>query len=474
MAVPNSTPISFAEIRAEGNKTSWVSPAYPTVGRPYNIDPNWMMSVDENNQIGLNPSDGSFSIAQMQGWDTWKRPQLGELWMQQFGRSYGVRIHWETITGDPFRSAFAIYRSQTESDVTGKVATALIAIVRYGPEWTGNKKLDITAGSNKFVCLDANAQWSAILLWGKYDGVTLPDASRVVDPTAISTETPVKMSFVDTVPSGAAVGGSSPYYYSVVPLDGRQLHTLGAAINPGNFDISTNPTTSGSYNQGSIFQYEPNESPESDAVVGKGLKIFTDSGNWSLDSKGASEATFMADYLYYYYLNVGEISYQVQEGNVFDASHDGTIGWTDVPRTNFFGIQNLTTSTTYTVFVNSLAGGQGQDYPGINFTTNAASGEDAAWNAPDSVAITVTFGNDPYQVQVSVTEADQTNGTKIRLRMNDGQIKFIPYSSLDANGTTSTSFSSVNDDAGTIRVTARNQSADDATWSTSISDSAVV
>src|SRR5699024_7323410 len=127
MPVPNSTPIKFSKVREEGNKTSWQSPNYPTPGDRYNINPAWMVGVDENHQIGYNPHDGSFDIAQMMGWDTWKQPVIVNAWIQQFLETSGIRLYWKVQGGDPFRSKFAIFRSHTESDVMNAKSSKMIA-----------------------------------------------------------------------------------------------------------------------------------------------------------------------------------------------------------------------------------------------------------------------------------------------------------------------------------------------------------
>lgn len=473
MPVPNSGQLPFSLLREEGHKTSWLTPDYPTVGTLYEIGPDFVLQEDHNNQLGHNLDTGAFEFKQCYGWSSFKRPKLTEVWMQQFNRTSGVRLHWKTNIGDPFRAKFAIYRSQTESDVINRVSTALLTVVQYAPEWASYKWIDGVGGPNDlFVCLGETASWHSQIQWGDYgtDDDTPPDSGRIVDPTTITSETPVKMSYVDLGPAGAA-GGSAPWYYSIIPLDGRQYHTLGDGLNPTSYDASNNPTDPSQYVKGTLFQYTPNESAESDAVVGKGLKLFTSSGTWSAQNVGGTEVELIAQYLYYYYMGGGMISWQIHQGNVVSAVHDGSVAWNNIPRTDLIGIQNLQTSTDYTVFVNSQADGAGQDYPAITFTTDSATGLDSNYPVPNSVTITAVFGNDPYTINVSVTATDQSQGSKIQLRTNDGQIKYIPFYALDANGQASTDFTDVLDDAGTITVQARIQSSDDSTWGGSVSDS---
>jgi len=261
MAVPNSTPISFAEIRAEGNKTSWVSPAYPTVGRLYNIDPNWMMSVDENNQIGLNPSDGSFSIAQMQGWDTWSESVINNADFMQFKRTQDLRVYFEVAQNDPFRTGYAIYRTSSKPNSWGDLsATTPDAIVQHGNEFSlgqnnktvGNRVYYNVGGStygdsDLQVLRDYNNDFPGKYSekWGHKESYDVP-LNYLVDFNSFSENDLIGFSVILRANVGV-------HYVTIVPFDGRQKHTLGAARNDNNFNTGTNANTSiTSYNRGSL------------------------------------------------------------------------------------------------------------------------------------------------------------------------------------------------------------------------------
>jgi hypothetical protein len=237
MAVPNSTPISFAEIRAEGNKTSWVSPAYPTTGRLYNIDPNWMMSVDENNQIGLNPSDGSFSIAQMQGWDTWKRPVIEWVYPHQFTEDGGLRIAWKASGGDVFRCGWVILRS-TSSFVSGSSSYSSYTCQYAGEQNPNesNKSLQYSS-SLKVQALKGDRLWHSLGNFGDYHINTIePASAALIDPTSGAVEPTAVFSWIQT--TGLTVDGSTPHYVAVIPVDARQGDTLSDARSPGDFNLN--------------------------------------------------------------------------------------------------------------------------------------------------------------------------------------------------------------------------------------------
>lgn len=391
MPVPNSTPIKFSAIREEGNKTSWVSPAYPNAGRQYNINPNWMIAVDENNQIGFAP-DGSFSVGnEMPGWDTWKKPVFQFLKMQQYRAEYGVRLAMRVNAGDSVRAAYAIYRSQTRSDVVNAAGGALIAIIQYAGEYnpaagllTRYCRLSYIAGggtnADRVVKgIKASYNWNDLAAHGDYNN-TAPAAAAVFDPAAGTVNPDFLISFVDTGAGGSLAGET--YYYAARAIDGRQFHTLGAARSDSVFSIN-NPVDISNYTKGSISLFTANALGDTPAA-NNGINVFS-GYNGVTANPGVYDAFIEPVNLYYPYLSEasGDVWYAISTNTSAIEPPNGWTRGSGLP----LHFESLNDSTSYKVWLAPYTEGDGgsptADDETIVFTT-----DQAIPNAPHGLVFT--------------------------------------------------------------------------------------
>lgn len=442
MPVPNSTPISFAEIRGEGNKTSWISPNYPTGGRLSNIDPNWMVSVDENNLIGFDLNDGSFDITQMQGWDTWKKPTIEWVYPHQFAEDGGLRIAWKATGGDVFRSGWVILIS-TASFVAGG-STYSSYTCQYAGEQNPsatNKSLQYSS-SLKVQALKGDRLWHSFGNFGDYHINTVePASAALIDPTAGTVEPSAVFSWIQT--TGLTVDGLTPHYVAVIPVDARQGDTLSAAINPGDFNLNRG---GGTYNAatkkdaslgGNGWYYYDSDNNDGGIILFSGIgdPLFGDEtdSRFNIDIVNAYRFYLGGNNLYYWVYvtdDQSDVTHPyyptdtgIPSGHPYDNPPAGDLDYQQFELekwTRFEGdpmvIDGLVESTDYSVSVASYR------YNDINRYENSGVNNTDISGPPEDRAV---FGMDKGDVTVQVTtEATGFNG--------DGSGGYITGLSIDS------------------------------------------
>lgn len=388
MPTPTGT-INFEDMREEGRKTSWVTPSYPVISTHYQLGSNAFIGWDTNNLLGHDFDDGSYSHLQNQGWDTFKRPRFQWLRMHQYQYDFGVRLAWKTNLGDAIRSGYAIYRSQTRLDVVNGASSALIAFVRYAPEYNTSADLltrycdvDVIAGGGdnsdrRVKGVKPTVTWDDVNAHGDYVNI-LPDSLSVYDATLGEQDPELIISFVDTGAGGSLAG--TTWYYSIQPIDGRQFHTLGSGQAPSPYVIN-NPTTIGNYSKGNVeigttFALGDTKAPDN------GINVFSGYNGISV-IKGAYSASVEPTNLYYPYLggSLGQVWYAISTNT---SAIDPPNGWT---LKQGLPIQEtgLNPQTSYKVWLAPYTEGDGnsptQPYEDLVFTTTAAAGPDAPTNA---------------------------------------------------------------------------------------------
>lgn len=383
MPIQSSGTISLADVREEGNKTSWQSPVYPIIGRQYDIEPNWIIEVDESNKLGYDP-DGSFDFRKLFGWDTWKQPEIQNTRMIQYyvstdstnRKGGGVRLYWEVSEGDPFRSAYLIYRSTTKSDVYPSIqaGATLVGILQHGSEGHANDIVNV--GDGLFVCLSGNVGSGDADEFGDHENDTQSGLSSALSPAGHNSESAIptaKFAWADydfsaNTPAGSS-GGSSPYYYSIVAVDGRIEDTLGAGVSDDTFS-TTRSTSAGSYgSQTDPVLFEPygtGTSEADDADNGdNGLILFDRYSPWGTGDIFGTSAFIVPSNQFFYYLQKSPQLYWCwlskntnkpdgSEGDIQIYLDDTLLDkWYPVIPNNNMEIpcQDLTTSTDYRIHV---------------------------------------------------------------------------------------------------------------------------
>jgi len=382
----SSGAISFGDVRQELFKSTPQAPNY--VSLPQNwVDFMLAASGDYNAML---PALSNIPISSFYAWNTWKRPVISNIGMQQFEESQGIRLVWEAKNGDIFRTAFAVYASTNLSDVTSCATSALQDVVRYAGEyfptnsWITRYCKSYTAGGDTgyLKVVDPSAGFQLYTAYGDYTFVAPGSGYRVM-PNVTTTWPDAYFSLV--LPTITPASNGETWYVSVVPFDGREKHTLVHTPSPGGFTISdlTDPTSYSTYNVNNYLQIQPQNI--GDQANGSGLNLYTGYTNWHVSIKTDTSATFRPDYVYYYYLE------QNQSDNYFwyylnDRDANGTqasppsSGWTAVPGIPF-GVSGLASSHNYQVWIcqaspddNESTGTPANAANGIDilFTTNAA------------------------------------------------------------------------------------------------------
>jgi hypothetical protein len=314
MSVPDNTPIKFSEIRAEGNKTSWVSNKYPKPGSIYNIDPNWMIAKDENHQIGYDPETGEFDLTQMQGWDTYKAPTVSDCYLMQFAKDGGIRVVWTASGGDLWRTGFVVVIGTTLK--TTPDSTYDDYTLQNGSEHNSSSSdlkkqyhevrstFTLQADHDKLMQVaKTSATWYDKDDFGDYHiGDLDPDSSLSIDVESNPDQSEAMFSFVDPTFDGLAAP-SKTYYAFVVAVDARRFDTLSDDRKPDDFtlDRSSNSypsTTSKVASEGPNWNYGDGRSD-----IPFGLKLYNPAGGMMLIAAQDFQVSIDVHLNYKYYLD---------------------------------------------------------------------------------------------------------------------------------------------------------------------------
>jgi len=234
MPVQSSGTISYGDLREETYKTQFVNPDYPkiSVANAADMCLAKFQAGDRRHTLGL--LDGRFSLTAMLGWSTWDVPQVNLVYLEQYAEDGGVRVAWKTTGGDPFRTGFVVEVATTQPSGLGTSGTW----VRFGTEDSPGsadvkEQYSVFYGGNDRDCMALKgnlAYWTGAQQYGNYNrDVTTPDENADPDGSLLYDYT----TFVDgdtlwcsaVFPSRTVAGGPS-YYATVIPIDGRQFHTL--------------------------------------------------------------------------------------------------------------------------------------------------------------------------------------------------------------------------------------------------------
>lgn len=393
--------ISAFDGRREALKTSWVNPDYPDLPDPApKLDVPFFTSrlVDPNGKLGLNP-DGTWQLPKLYNWSSWKPPRITFLTAMQFTHTQGFRIIWRASGGDLWRSGWAIYISQTKADVEARDPDAAVLIARHGGEYNPGSVHGLKYNSLRLVQVanDGDADMLVVLptvtdiwdhdIYGEYSGVGFgnlpsPDNQFAVDPT----DGEQQQSALFTALYQAGPGVTGDFYISVVPLDGRQFHTLANTLNPSEYGID-NPRPPGDYIHGRIKVLSNLPSEIGDGDQGDAIRIFNGMGGLVLVDAGVDRFTVSVQNVFASYLSgptpmywvaVAEIQSEPSLApdntprEVYDYSEISDPQWLLLSEMPFQAIE-LAEQTTYTVTVAPFTPGDDREPTTFNWLTSQFS-----------------------------------------------------------------------------------------------------
>lgn len=314
-------PISAHHVLEEANKTSWVSPSYPTPAiTRMEMDAMPNTDIDTNRKLGRDLETDELEFAQYYDWSTWKEPKIEWAYFHQFDEASGIRVAVHLTGGDPWRTLvnFIIRKDDPE---TGEVVAS--SNTRYAGEFNSDSsdpKIQYSWSQHngpKNVHAAIFSAWTDVDVFGDYvyDEVT-PGSAQLIDPTSGDHTPETIMTFVDntlTVDSGH-VDGTTVYYLTVRLYDGRHNDSLPDPPSSGDYDTSNNEIISLSgVEQGIEYNVVNDQDPLYppghglfDAEAGDGgIILFSGLGNVIIDGKDNENVTCSTENFYSYYLDGG-------------------------------------------------------------------------------------------------------------------------------------------------------------------------
>lgn len=335
-AAPNS--ISMHDVIEEANKTSWVSPAYPTPaltkGDPLMFITN---KVNTNRKTGRTLDSDEIGPAWFYDWSTWKAPKIEFMYFHQFDFKSGIRAAVKLTHGDPWRTLVR-FLIRADHPTTGQ--TVASGLVRFAGEFNAgsanvNTKYSWIYPDPPMSPLNAqaavgNQAWTAILAFGDYTvGNIDPVSGAVPDPTDGTEKPEAIFSFVDET---LAADNTTVYYLQVELYDGRQNDVLGANPVTAVYDVNGNEIISPSgLEAGPVLNcvdqdplYDPGEALFDAENGDGGIILFNELGGFTLEDIGNDSFTVNVDNAYTYYLMGAELNYWIyvtdQTGQIIDGN----------------------------------------------------------------------------------------------------------------------------------------------------------
>jgi len=258
--------ISLYDGAQEAYKTSWVNTNYPNLPNPnYKLDPHFFSSrnVDTRGQVGFNP-DGTWSVAKLYNWDTWKRPEIKWVHSYQLTITGGLLVAFYVENGDIWRSGYVIRINEATTTFPSNLGNSE-DWVHFGPEHNSGTS-DLQLKFSKFHgANDRNVQVITdqafrpdIDRFGGFTVSTDDDPNPIWFPDLTDTQT-YMVPDMDGVTFAVAYPSFQPttseiYAISVASIDGRQYHTLSAPDDINGFNTSNNPISGTDYQN---FQSTP-------------------------------------------------------------------------------------------------------------------------------------------------------------------------------------------------------------------------
>lgn len=300
-------PISAYEGREEALKTTWVNSNYPSVPSPLPAMGAPFFSsakVDPNGAIGLNP-DGTWELSKLYGWSSWKAPFIEYIHVHQFAVDGQVRIAWKASHGDLFRTAWIIKVNTVGNFPTSKGTSG--TMVNYGGEFNPNEddklRWSFFPGRNDRDIQVANAgNWWDIDVFGGYaEDSSPPNPNQLTNPKSAVVNPSAIFSCVLNANPGDEIA------VSIIPVDGRQYHTLPLTDNPSGYDVTNNPnsgTDYENYSEGRLKKATYDKSYQLfDAKLSNGVvKIINGMGGLSSEDISNTQAILVPTNVYPFYL----------------------------------------------------------------------------------------------------------------------------------------------------------------------------
>lgn len=435
--------ISASDILEEANRTVWVPGAgYPTPSltkaRPLElINPD----VDTNHQVGRSFGDGSVKWSDFYSWNTWRKPVVGrcEFIQRTNNTSANIRIAWEVIDGDPFRTGWGIYITDLEPSSYADLGDTPDFIRWFAPEYGGGKEYP-SSGWFFRSYLDTGIYNG---VWVRNYGETYSTTGLVIDFDVFARGDKIVMSAL----LSNTLAGSK--FVTIVPFDGRQFHTLSDPNS--DYDTSTNPTNISTYNKGDIIKADP-ESKYGNSDSGKSLQIYDVKASWNADvgidtvvlTPVEDFATFdqlleFSDYGYFWWM-IYSTDPNFDPTGAPENTTQTIEQWWKVPLSSEIKLKSVDPSTGYDVWAvradYSFNGGTPDNWQKIASVTTQSSDpsnweQDAEYfgnKSPDNMNV-IDEGSGSYSVEIFWTPAEVPSGAT-GFRLNYEGINYYDESSM--------------------------------------------